>query len=463
MKQNSIRFGTDGWCAVLGRDFTFANLAKVTRATAAWLQDMAGAAPRVVVGCDSRFMGETFARYAARVLASEGVAVVLARGVTPTPAISWAVGHMGFDAGVVITASHNPPEYNGFKIKAAGGLPVAEDATVQIELLMGLRPERPPASGGAVEVRDIRASYLKHVGRLFDLEAVRKAEVHAVHDVMFGASRGCLTELLGRRTVAEIRGGPNPGFAGIVPEPKEGNLRVLARAVVERRSTVGMANDGDGDRIGVVDERGSAVSSQMLLALFTKYLYQVRGLSGTIVKTVSTTGMLDRMGRAYGLPVRTCPIGFKHMAPFMASGEALIAGEESGGIAFRRHIPDRDGIYAGLLLMELLAARSRKLSELVAELQDEFGPQAYRRRDVRTPKKEAVLLRLKAQGGLQSLAGYPVRRLETLDGFKHILDAGWLLVRPSGTEPLLRLYAEAETEDVVDSLLQDGMKQLGLP
>ena len=292
---------------------------------------------------------------------------------------------------------------------------------------------------------------------------MRKAEVRAVHDVMFGAARGCLAELLGRRSVAEIRSGPNPGFAGIAPEPKEGNLGPLAGSVVERRSTVGVANDGDADRIGVVDERGSVVSAQMLLALFTKYLHQARGLSGTIVKTVSTTGMLDRMGRAYGLPVRTLPIGFKYMAPFMASGEALIAGEESGGIAFRRHIPDRDGIYAGLLLMEMLAARSMRLSELVAELQDEFGPQAYRRRDVRTPKKEAVLLKLKAQGGLRSVAGHPVRRLEALDGFKHILDAGWLLVRPSGTEPLLRLYAEAETEDVVDSLLQDAMKQLGLP
>ncbi len=463
MKKHAIRFGTDGWRAILGREFTFSNLSKVTRATAAWLRDVATGTPSVVVGCDARFMGETFARYVADTLASEGAKVVLARGITPTPAISWAVGHLGLDAGVIITASHNPPEYNGFKIKAAGGIPVADETTVQIELLMGLGRERQDAHGGGVEVRNIRAAYLEHVGGLFDLEAVRKAEVRVVHDVMYGAARGCLAELLGRTSVAEIRSGPNPGFAGIVPEPTERNLAALARAVVERRSTVGIANDGDADRIGVVDDQGSVVSSQMLLALFTKYLHQSRGLSGTIVKTVSSTGMLDSMGRAYGLPVRTCPIGFKHMAPYMARGEALIAGEESGGIAFRRHIPDRDGIYAGLLLTELLAARGSRLSELVAELQVEFGPHAYRRRDVRTPKKEAVLLQLEVRGGLQSLAGLPVRRMETLDGFKHILDSGWLLVRPSGTEPLLRLYAEAETEDVVDSLLQDAMKQLGLP
>lgn len=463
MKKQAIRFGTDGWRAILGREFTFSNLSKVTRATAVWLHDVAEGAPSVVVGCDARFMGEKFARYAAEILASEGAEVVLATGVTPTPAISWAVGHLGLDAGVIITASHNPPEYNGFKIKAAGGIPVADDTTVQIELLMGLGRKRQDAPGGGVEVRDIRAAYLEHVGGLFDLEAVRRANVRVLHDVMYGAARGCLAELLGRTAVAEIRSGPNPGFAGIVPEPTERNLEVLARAVVERRSTVGIANDGDADRIGVVDEQGSVVSSQMLLALFTKYLHESRGLSGTIVKTVSSTGMLDSMGRAYGLPVVTCPIGFKHMAPYMARGEALIAGEESGGIAFKGHIPDRDGIYAGLLLTELLAARGIGLSELVAELQEEFGPHAYRRRDVRTPKKEAVLLQLKVRGGLQSLAGLSVKRMDTLDGFKHILDSGWLLVRPSGTEPLLRLYAEAKTEEVVDSLLQDAMQQLGLP
>ncbi len=462
MNTDPIRFGTDGWRAVLGRDFTFANLTRIARATAAWLYRQPVACPTVVVGCDARFMGEMFARHAAEVLAAEGVAVVLAPGITPTPAVSWAAAGPGIDAGIVITASHNAPEYNGYKIKTGMGTPATEDITLAIEAAAAGLYRQHDRSAGSIEVRDIRGAYLDYLRQQFDTDAMRDAGIHAVHDAMYGAGRGCFLELLGRNSVAEIRSVLNPGFGGIVPEPIERNLGVLTRAVARRESTVGIANDGDADRIGVMDETGSMVSSQNLFALLVKYLHQERGLSGAIVKTVSTTGMLDRMGRAYGLSVETCPIGFKHIAPRMAAGDVLVGGEESGGIAFRGHIPDRDGIYAGLLLLELLAVRGRKLSVLVQELTNEFGVHAYRRADIRTKKKAEILLRLRTDGGLRHIAGYPVGRVETLDGYKHITEAGWLLVRPSGTEPLLRIYAEAETEDVLVLMMQDALAQLGL-
>jgi phosphomannomutase len=271
-------------------------------------------------------------------------------------------------------------------------------------------------------------------------------------------------QLLGAEHVVELHAGDNPGFLGQAPEPIERNLCALAETVVQQGCAAGIANDGDADRIGMYDEEGNFVDSHRMLALLLKYLHLEQGHSGSIVKTFSTSDMLTKMGEAYGLTVHTTPIGFKYIASLILDEEVLVGGEESGGLAVRGHIPDRDGIYIGLLLLEMMVKRGKKLSELVKELYDEFGPHGYYRVDIHTTvaKKEEILRLLKEDGGLRQLNGHAVTQLESLDGFKHRIAGGWLLIRPSGTEPVLRIYAEAATTLGARALVEDAVQQLGV-
>ncbi len=465
-----IKFGTDGWRAIIARDYTFDNLERVARATAQWLKKTVGNTSTVVLGYDARFMGQAFAQHAAQVLASEGSRILFAEGITPTPAISWATREYHADAGVVITASHNPPEYNGFKIKAPFGGPATPEmvAAVEAELQPFAAADLPDfealRAGAQIERVDVRAAYLAMLRRRLDIEAIVESGLKIMHDAMYGAGQGAVSALLGADRVVELHSAFNPGFNGLIPEPIERNLGVLAETVAREGCAAGLANDGDADRIGMFDENGVFVTSHQMLALLVKYLHQERGLRGTIVKTFSTTHMLDKMGAAYGLPVETLPIGFKYIAPRIIEGDVLVGGEESGGIAVKGHLPERDGIYIGLLIVEMMVKRGKKLSELVQELVDEFGPHEYHRVDVHTTeaKKQQILHRLKHEGGLAQIAGHPVERLETLDGYKHRTPGGWLLVRPSGTEPVLRIYAEAESTQAAQRLVQDATEQLGV-
>lgn len=467
-----ITFGTDGWRAVIARDFTFDNLERVTRATARWLTNTVGKAPRIVLGYDTRFMGRQFAEHAVQVLASQGGRILFAEGVTPTPAISWATWAYDADAGVVITASHNPPEYNGFKIKAPFGGPATPEMVAVVEAeVRPFDPMRGPLPGfealraeGVVEARDLRAEYLAMLRDRIDVEAIVASGLIVAHDAMFGAGQGALAALLGRDRVVALRSAINPGFDGQAPEPIEHNLGLLAETVVEKGCAAGIANDGDADRIGMVDERGVFVNSHQILALLAKYLHQQRGLGGVIVKTVSTTHLLDKMGAAYHLPIEVTPVGFKYIAPRIVDGDVLVGGEESGGIAVKGHLPERDGLYIGLLLLEMMVHRGKKLSELVQELFDEFGPHHYHRVDLHTTaaKKQQALNRLEHEGGLREIAGHAVHELDTLDGYKHLTAGGWLLVRPSGTEPVLRIYAEAPSAQAAQAFVEDAIAQLGV-
>ncbi len=459
----SIRFGTDGWRAVVARDYTFANLRRVTAGTAAWL----GYAGTVVVGHDARFMGRQFAEYVARSLATDGIHVLLAKGVTPTPAISWATKEYGAEAGIVITASHNPPEYNGYKVKADFGGPATPEMIRTIErgipLVAESRALPDLASLAAnIETADVRGAYLEALRSLVDLKALKKAGLSIGHDAMYGAGQGCLAELLG--PVREVHATFNPSFGGLIPEPIRRNLGEFSRVIVREGLNVGIANDGDADRIGVLDQTGSEVTAHFILALLFKYMHKEFGRHGAVVKTFATTHLLDLMGDAYGLAVETYPIGFKHIAPRFVDGDVLVGGEESGGIAAAGHIPERDGIYVGLLLLEMMVKRGKKLSELVHELTSEFGPHAYHRSDIRTSKKktEEIVERLRLDGGLDRLGGQPVVDIDTLDGHKHFFEGGWLLIRPSGTEPVLRIYAEAEAEATARGLVIDAARQLGI-
>ena len=462
MMAHDIRFGTDGWRAVVAREFTYENLGQVARATAAWLK-RSTPTPCVVVGHDARFMGDRFARHAAREMSRDGVKIILAEGMTPTPAISWATQEYGADAGVVITASHNPAHYNGFKIKASFGGPATQEMTDAVEQeLSGIQARAYAKTPGEVVTKDVSADYCGYLQGKFNLQQLRQSGLKVAHDAMYGAGQGFFTRLLGQEQVSEVRCSVNPGFGGVAPEPIGRNLGLFMSYVAQADVAIGIANDGDADRIGVINELGHEVTSHMVMALLVKYLHQECGLSGAVVRTFATTAMLEKMGRAYGLPVETLPIGFKYVAPRILHSDVLLGGEESGGIALKGHICERDGIYVGLVMLEMLMRRGKSLSALVQELFDEFGPHEYHRSDVHTPKQQEILARLRAEGGLKHIAGSRVINLDTLDGFKHITREGWLLVRPSGTEPVLRIYAEAPSQDRAREYAEDVAAQFGI-
>lgn len=471
MSDTPIEFGTDGWRAVIADDYTFVNLERVAQATADWLHEDYGDAPSVVLGHDARFLGPEFSERAARVLADAGVNVTIADSMVSTPAISWATQAASHDAGVVITASHNPPEYNGYKIKAHFGGPAPPEMIAEVEAAVPDGARRGTlatfdnlSADGAIQTHDVRSGYLDTLREALDVVAIQNSGLTVAHDAMFGAGQGLVQALLGDDQVVPLRHDRNPGFHGVAPEPIEERLEELAATVANGPAKVGLANDGDADRIGMVDEKGDYVSSHRILALLVKYLYEERGLTGSIVKTFSTTHILDKMGARYDLPVETTPIGFKHIASTMAEENVLVGGEESGGIAASGHIPERDGIYIGLLIVEMMVKRGLSLSALVDELLDEFGPHYNYRDDIhiREDQKESVLARLDQGGGLDEIDGARVERVETLDGFKHVLDDGWLLIRPSGTEPVLRVYAESTSPEAAKALVTDASKQLGL-
>ena len=460
-----ITFGTDGWRAVIAEDYTFDNLTRVARATAAWVQQQDAGDGSVVIGYDTRFQGAAFAKHVACVFASAGVRVALASGFATTPAVSWATADRGATAGIVITASHNPPQYNGFKIKSHVGGPAtpAMIAEVEAELPNTKGRFKVKAFGdlcdeALIETFDLQAAYTGLLSEKIDVEAIKEAGTRVAYDAMYGAGQGVVTELLGKPRVVELGHELNPGMHGQAPEPIERNLDALLEAVPAGHCAVGLATDGDADRIGLVDEEGAFVDSHKILALLVKYHHEEKGLRGDIVKTFSTTDMLDRMGEAYGLTVHTTPIGFKYVGPMMVEGDVLVGGEESGGMAVKGHLPERDGLFIGLTVVEMMVKRERTLSGLVRELMDEFGPHYQSRTDLHTTeaRKQAVLAQLSGDG-LPTVDGKPVTATETIDGFKFRVDGGWLMFRASGTEPVLRVYSEAASQDAADALVAWGV------
>lgn len=456
-----IRFGTDGWRAVVARDFTFANLSRLARATAAWLKPNGRTRPRVVLGYDARFMGAAFAQHVAQELVNEGAYVILSAQMTPTPAVSWATQAFEAQAGLVITASHNPPEYNGFKIKASFGGPatVAMTSAVEQEVLP-FDPSYKAPGGGVLVESDITSKYLAYLESKFDFDALRRCGICLAHDAMFGAGQGLFSRLLGAGVVHELRSVINPGFEGIAPEPIERNLDALLRLVPQLRLDIGIANDGDADRIGIVDEQGRMVTSHLVMALLVRYLHKTCELKGTIVRTFATSAILEKMGQRWGLPVETWPIGFKYIAPRFLQIPVLIGGEESGGIAVAGHIYERDGIYVGLLLLDMLRRSNKPLSALVDELFSEFGPHAYHREDVKTLRQRVIVDQFNQGWAFSTIAGRRVTSIDRLDGVKHLMPEAWLLVRASGTEPVLRIYSEAPTREEAKALVADARLQL---
>ncbi len=475
----SIRFGTDGWRAVIAETFTFGNLRLVAQAVADYVtQEFPDQKnPEVVIGFDTRFLSDRFAIETARVLAANGIITWLSRTDAPTPAISYNVKHKNAVAGVVITASHNPPRYNGFKLKASYGgsaLP-SECQLVESFLEAAQREARGPnlmSYEKALEEGIIRRfnptnAYYEHLETLVDIDKISGAELRIVADPMYGSGRTAIRAILSRTRcqVTEIRGDLNPGFGGIHPEPIRKYLDAMAAAIQNCHADVGIATDGDADRVGAMDGQGTFVDPHTIMALSLRYLAEKRGWTGDVVKTVSTTMLVNRIAAHHGLTVHETPVGFNHIADHMLGGDVLIGGEESGGISIKGHIPEGDGILMGLLLLEIIADAGAPLVDIVADLQKQYGPTCYERTDfhlkVPVPKKE--LVQRLCESAPPTMAGQTVRDCFTFDGIKFVMaDDSWLLIRPSGTEPVLRVYAEAPTRDAVEELLAEGRRMTNI-
>ena len=467
----TIKFGTDGWRAVISETFTFANLRLVAQAIADFIREQNDADPSVIIGFDTRFLSDRYAAEVARVMAANQISTWLARADTPTPTISYAVVHKKATAGVMITASHNAPRYNGVKLKASygGSATPAQNKRVEYLLDRNLETVHGPnlmdlddaVKQGLVNKFDPAWAYYEHLSTLIDLDVISGGELRVVADGMFGSGRGAIGEVLarGRSRVHNIRHEMNPGFGGIHPEPIAKHLGMLMSTIQAGHWDVGLATDGDADRIGAVDARGDFVDPHRIFALVLRYLIEKRGWTGKVVRTVSTTRMVDRIAAAHNLPLVETPVGFNHIADLMVANGVLMGGEESGGISIKGHIPEGDGVLMGLLLLEVMAEAQAPLHVLIEDLLDKFGPAQYARTDMKLkrPVNKADMVKLLVDAAPAAIAGVNVEEVQTVDGVKYYLDDGsWLLIRPSGTEPVLRVYAEAPNDARVKALLGFG-------
>jgi phosphomannomutase len=476
-----IHFGTDGWRAVISDTFTFHNLRLVTQAIADAIKSDSwddgsppGKSPdpeKMVVGFDTRFLSDRYAAEVARVLAGNGYTVHLTQGDAPTPAISYTVRNLGAIAGVVITASHNAPRYNGVKLKASYGGSALREQCRRVEVYLNDNEERGRGPNlmdyqqarklGLLQRFNPLPAYYDHLRQLINFDAIAENPQRIVVDSMYGSGRGIIKSILKGTgcEVREIRGEMNPGFGGVHPEPIARYLGSLAGAISTGMGDLGIATDGDGDRIGAMDERGNFVDPHKIMALSMRYLVEERGWRGPAVRTVSTTRMIDRLAKAHDLPVYETPVGFNYIADHMLKEDILIGGEESGGIAFRGHIPEGDGALMALLLIEMVSTSGATLSELVEDLIKEYGPVHYQRTDLRLsqPIAKDQMTRQLLEETPPEIGGERVTDIQSMDGVKFILaDDSWLLIRPSGTEPVLRVYAEGRSPEMVEELLKYG-------
>ncbi len=462
----SLHLGTDGWRGLIAEDCTFEEIRRVAAATARWLGGKSAptGANCVAVGYDTRFLSPEFASAAAEELARAGIAVLLSDRAIPTPAVSYHVRRLGLAAGVTITASHNPGIYNGFKIKAAFGGSATPEMYEAVSREVG-KPPLEPARPGHVETRDLYTPYRDRLASLVDLAAIQSAGLVVLADAMHGAAGSLVAEIVdGVKTrVISLHAARDPLFGGVHPEPIASNLSEAGERVRAEGIDLAVANDGDADRLGVLDQRGEFVSPHRVLALLLLHAFRRRGLSGGIARTFSTSLLIDRVASALGAPVFETPIGFKHVAELMNRGEVVAGGEESGGYAFAFHLPERDGVLAALLLLESLALSGRDLDGALEELAREFGAFAYGRRDVYLPVPviRAFLEEVRAAPP-ERVADEAVTEVRDLDGVKYVLDGrGWLLHRLSGTEPMIRLYCEHEREHTARRALDEAQKRLG--
>lgn len=454
----TIKFGTDGWRAIIAKEYTVENVTRVAEGTAKWMK--AQGYSKVVIGHDCRFAGPMFAETSARVFGAYNIKVNLAKGFVSTPMVSLGVVKTKSDLGVVITASHNPPSYNGFKLKSSLGGPSIPKDIAAVEALIpdapmsGLPSLEQMFEDGLLNYIDLESIYVDHVETNFDLEAIKKADFRVAYDAMYGAGQRAMAKILPDAVLLHCD--DDPSFKGQAPEPIHRNLSELSDLIKNDASIqVGIANDGDADRIGMYDEDGKFVDSHHILLLLLLYMHKYKERSGKVVITFSVTDKMKRLADLYGLDCEVTKIGFKYIAEIMIQENVLVGGEESGGLAVAGHIPERDGIWIGLLILEFMAKTGKSLKALIQEVYDLVGPFSYDRDDLhlKEEQKQAIIATCK-NDPYQQLGDYNVQRVETIDGFKFYLsDDEWVMIRPSGTEPVLRVYAQAPTMEGVRSIL----------
>jgi phosphomannomutase len=465
----SIKFGTDGWRAVIADGFTFANLDRVAQATAdTWMtHPVAGTEKKVIIGYDRRFLSDGFGRRTAEIFAGNGFQVVLTSEPTPTPAVSLAVKQHQAVGGVMITASHNPPEFNGFKLKSWYGGSAESSFCQEVESFLDRNPVKAvelsdAVKKGDVTVEDIRPAHYRAIKKLVDFKLIAKSKLRFAHDALFGVGAGCFDAMLAGTScrVTTLNGEHNPLFGGINPEPIAKNYARSSAYLHKHPHDICLVTDGDADRIGGMDGHGRPLTTHQLICLILHHLVINRKGRGRVVKALTTTSMVDKMCAAFGLELVETGVGFKYVCAEMLKGGVLLGVEESGGIGFQGHIPERDGILAGLMLLELLATEAISVNRMLAALEKQFGPHHYDRIDTHFPlEKRAALMDFCAKNPPAKLLRSPLASVKSYDGVKYVAEDGtWLMLRGSGTEPILRIYAEAKSGADVKKLLALGVK-----
>ena len=465
-----IRFGTDGWRALIAEDFTFENVARCAQGLCDHLKAVGTAGNGLIVGYDTRFLSPEFAETVAAVCAAQGIKVYLADKPAPTPVLSYNVLHRQAGGAAVITASHNPGQWNGFKFKPEYAGSATQEITDRLEQSIAQVTTSSPHSiaegrdSGLVVDLEPSEPYLSRIAALVDLDAIKGAGLDVVVDSMYGAGGGYLPKLLsgGKTTVRELHGSRNPAFPGMEqPEPIAHNLTEATSLIAKEGASIGIALDGDADRVGIIDEQGRFVTTLDTFSILAQYLLEQKQERGAIVKGVTSSIALNKLGEVYGVDVHEMRVGFKNIGPKMTEVDALMGGEESGGFAFRGHIPERDGILSGLYFLEYMATTGDSPTRLLQRLTSKVGPHSFHRRDIAfdATDRERILEMVNAEG-LTEIAGVPILDSDTIDGRRFHIEDGWLAVRFSGTEPLLRIYAEAATPEMVTKLLDGAMAYL---
>ncbi len=461
----AIKFGTDGWRAIIADDYTVANVARVAEATAKWLLQRQG--KRVVIGYDCRFAGQLFSEVTACVLGAHGIESVLSEKFVSTPMVSLGVVKHQADLGVVITASHNPPSYNGYKLKSHLGGPLSPGEVSEVEALIpaqamsGFPTLDELKAKGLIRYADLESEYLAHVEANFDVPGIRNSNVRLAYDGMYGAGQDAMRILLPGAVFLHCE--YNPSFMGQAPEPIHRNLSELSEYIRSHPEiNCGVANDGDADRIGMYDENGHFVDSHHILLLLLLYMSKYKKETGKVVITFSVTDKMKKMAHAFGLECEVTQIGFKYIAEIMAKEDVIVGGEESGGLAVKGHIPERDGIWIAMMVLEFMARTGKTLQELIREVYDIVGPFATDRDDlhIEESRKQAVIQACK-NNTYKAFGPYRVQSTESIDGFKFYFDDDrWVMIRPSGTEPVLRVYAQAPTAGEVREILDATKKEV---
>lgn len=453
-----IKFGTDGWRAIIAKDYTIENLERITEGTAKWM--LLKKMKQVVVGYDSRFGGKMFSETVVRVFGNYGIKSILSTNFVSTPMVSLATVKTKSDLGIVITASHNPPEYNGFKLKSSFGGPSSPDDIAAVEslipnsALISFPPLQEITDAGLLEYLDMEQMYIDHVYANFDIKLIQKTGSHLAYDAMYGAGQNAGRRLFPKAAFLHCEF--NPSFMGQAPEPIDRNLKSLKSLIQQDKNIhLGLANDGDADRIGLYDEDGQFVDSHHILLLLLQYYYQYKKMSGKVVITFSVTDKMKKMAELFGLPVEITKIGFKYIAEIMTKEDVLVGGEESGGLAVKGHIPERDGIWIGLVIMEYMALTGKSIKQLIQDVYQLVGSFYCDRDDLHiTNEKKLQIMEDCKKGKITVIGDRPVIKTEDLDGYKfYVSDDEFIMVRASGTEPVLRVYGQAPDYSKVRKLI----------